>query len=71
MLELFAPHADLLRGGDRCMNKTGTLEGGSTLAGYADTSSQRPVGFAISVQPMTAGCDSDCFGATNAMSFGA
>jgi serine-type D-Ala-D-Ala carboxypeptidase/endopeptidase (penicillin-binding protein 4) len=49
VLELFAPHADLLRGHDGGMNKTGTLEGVRTLAGYADTSSHGRVRFAISL----------------------
>ena len=38
VLELFAAHADLLRGHDGGMDKTGTMEGVRTLAGYADTS---------------------------------
>ena len=50
VLELFAPHANLLRGRDGGMNKTGTLDGGiSTLAGYADTSSHGRVRFVISL----------------------
>ena len=49
VLELFAPHADLLRGHDGGMNKTGTLEGVRTLAGYADTSSHGRVRFVISL----------------------
>ena len=49
MLELFAPHADLLRGHDGGMNKTGTMEGVRTLAGYADTSSHGRVRFVISL----------------------
>jgi D-alanyl-D-alanine carboxypeptidase/D-alanyl-D-alanine-endopeptidase (penicillin-binding protein 4) len=49
VLELFAPHADLLHGHDGGMNKTGTLEGVSTLAGYADTSSHGRVRFVISL----------------------
>ncbi len=49
VLELFAPHADLLRGRDGGMNKTGTLEGVSTLAGYAKTSSHGRVRFAIAL----------------------
>jgi D-alanyl-D-alanine carboxypeptidase/D-alanyl-D-alanine-endopeptidase (penicillin-binding protein 4) len=48
-LELFAPHADLLHGHDGGMNKTGTMEGVSTLAGYADTSSHGRVRFVISL----------------------
>jgi serine-type D-Ala-D-Ala carboxypeptidase/endopeptidase (penicillin-binding protein 4) len=49
VLELFAPHADLLRGHDGGMNKTGTMEGVSTLAGYADTSGHGRVRFVISL----------------------
>ena len=48
MLELFAPHADLLHGHDGGTNKTGTMEGVRTLAGYADTSSHGQVRFVIS-----------------------
>ena len=33
VLELFAPHADLLHGHDGGMNKTGTMDGIRTLAG--------------------------------------
>jgi len=46
---LFEPHADLLRGHDGGMNKTGTMEGVRTLAGYADTSSHGRVRFVISL----------------------
>jgi serine-type D-Ala-D-Ala carboxypeptidase/endopeptidase (penicillin-binding protein 4) len=49
VLELFAPHADLLHGHDGGMNKTGTMEGVSTLAGYANTGSHRRVRFVISL----------------------
>jgi D-alanyl-D-alanine carboxypeptidase/D-alanyl-D-alanine-endopeptidase (penicillin-binding protein 4) len=49
VLELFAPHADLLRGHDGGMNKTGTMEGVRTLAGYADTPSHGRVRFVISL----------------------
>jgi D-alanyl-D-alanine carboxypeptidase/D-alanyl-D-alanine-endopeptidase (penicillin-binding protein 4) len=49
VLELFAPHAELLRGHDGGMNKTGTMEGVRTLAGYADTSSHGRVRFVISL----------------------
>ena len=49
VLELFEPHADLLRGRDGGMNKTGSLEGVRTLAGYADTSSQGRVRFVIAL----------------------
>ena len=49
VLELFAPHADLLHGHDGGMNKTGTRDGIRTLAGYADTSSHGRVRFVISL----------------------
>jgi len=49
VLELFAPHADLLHGHDGGMNKTGTMDGIRTLAGYADTSSHSRVRFVISL----------------------
>ena len=49
-LELFAPHAGLLRGRDGGANKTGSLEGVRTLAGYADTSSHGQVRFVISLR---------------------
>ena len=49
VLELFEPHADLLRGHDGGMNKTGTMEGVRTLAGFADTSSHGRVRFVISL----------------------
>jgi serine-type D-Ala-D-Ala carboxypeptidase/endopeptidase (penicillin-binding protein 4) len=49
VLELFAPHANLLRGHDGGMNKTGTLDGVSTLAGYADTKSHGRVRFVIAL----------------------
>ena len=49
VLELFAPDAGLLHGHDGGMNKTGTMEGVSTLAGYADTSSHGRVRFVISL----------------------
>ena len=49
MLALFAPHADLLRGHDGGMDKTGTMDGIRTLAGYADTSSHGQVRFVISL----------------------
>ncbi len=48
VLELFAPHADLLHGHDGGLNKTGTMDGVRTLAGYADTSSHGRVHFVIS-----------------------
>jgi D-alanyl-D-alanine carboxypeptidase/D-alanyl-D-alanine-endopeptidase (penicillin-binding protein 4) len=49
VLELFAPHADLLRGHDGGINKTGTMEGVRTLAGYADTANHGRVRFVISL----------------------
>jgi serine-type D-Ala-D-Ala carboxypeptidase/endopeptidase (penicillin-binding protein 4) len=49
VLELFAPHANLLHGHDDGMNKTGTMDGVRTLAGYADTSSHGRVRFVISL----------------------
>jgi D-alanyl-D-alanine carboxypeptidase/D-alanyl-D-alanine-endopeptidase (penicillin-binding protein 4) len=49
VLELFAPHADLLRGHDDGMNKSGTMDGVRTLAGYANTSSHGQVRFVISL----------------------
>jgi serine-type D-Ala-D-Ala carboxypeptidase/endopeptidase (penicillin-binding protein 4) len=49
VLELFSPHADLLRGHDGGMNKTGSMDGVRTLAGYADTSGHGRVRFVISL----------------------
>jgi D-alanyl-D-alanine carboxypeptidase/D-alanyl-D-alanine-endopeptidase (penicillin-binding protein 4) len=49
VLELFEPHAGLLRGHHGGMNKTGALEGVRTLAGYADTSGHGRVRFVISL----------------------
>jgi D-alanyl-D-alanine carboxypeptidase/D-alanyl-D-alanine-endopeptidase (penicillin-binding protein 4) len=49
ILELFAPHAELLRGHDGGLNKSGTMSGVSTLAGYADTASHGRVRFVISL----------------------
>ena len=50
VLGLFAPHADLLRGHDGGANKTGTLDGVRTLAGYANTSGHGQVRFVISLR---------------------
>jgi D-alanyl-D-alanine carboxypeptidase/D-alanyl-D-alanine-endopeptidase (penicillin-binding protein 4) len=50
VLELFASHANLLRGHDGGMNKTGTMGGVRTLAGYADTSSHGRLRFVISAK---------------------
>ena len=49
VLGLFAPHADLLRGHDGGMDKTGTMDGVRTLAGYADTAAHGQVRFVISL----------------------
>jgi D-alanyl-D-alanine carboxypeptidase/D-alanyl-D-alanine-endopeptidase (penicillin-binding protein 4) len=49
VLELFAPYAGLLRGHDGGMNKTGSLDGVRTLAGYADTSRHGRVRFVIAL----------------------
>jgi D-alanyl-D-alanine carboxypeptidase/D-alanyl-D-alanine-endopeptidase (penicillin-binding protein 4) len=50
VLDLFAPHAKLLHGHDGGLNKTGTMSGISTLAGYADTSSHGRVRFVIALK---------------------
>jgi D-alanyl-D-alanine carboxypeptidase/D-alanyl-D-alanine-endopeptidase (penicillin-binding protein 4) len=50
VLELFAPHANLLHGHDGGMNKTGTMTGVHTLAGYADTKSHGRVRFVIATK---------------------
>ena len=50
VLDLFAPHAELLHGHDGGLNKTGTMSGVRTLAGYADTKSHGPVRFVISLK---------------------
>ena len=55
VLDLFSPYADLLHGHDGGMDKTGTMEGVRTLAGYADTPSHGRVRFVIS----TAGADGE------------
>jgi D-alanyl-D-alanine carboxypeptidase/D-alanyl-D-alanine-endopeptidase (penicillin-binding protein 4) len=49
VLELFAPHANLLHGHDGGMNKTGTMDGIRALAGYANTSSYGQVHFVIAL----------------------
>jgi D-alanyl-D-alanine carboxypeptidase/D-alanyl-D-alanine-endopeptidase (penicillin-binding protein 4) len=49
VLELFEPHVDLLHGHDGGMNKTGTMEGVRTLAGYADTSSHGQIRLVVSL----------------------
>jgi D-alanyl-D-alanine carboxypeptidase/D-alanyl-D-alanine-endopeptidase (penicillin-binding protein 4) len=49
VLSLFAPHAGLLKKDKSASYKTGTLDGVRTLAGYADTSKNGRVRFAISL----------------------
>ena len=49
VLEFFAPHADLLHGHNGGLNKSGTMDGIRTLAGYADTSAHGRVRFVISL----------------------
>lgn len=49
VLVLFAPNAKLLRGRDGGLNKTGSIEGVRTLAGYADTKDHGRVRFVISL----------------------
>jgi len=49
VLELFAPHADLLHGHNGGLNKSGTMDGIRTLAGYADTSAHGRIRFVISL----------------------
>jgi D-alanyl-D-alanine carboxypeptidase/D-alanyl-D-alanine-endopeptidase (penicillin-binding protein 4) len=50
VLNLFAPHADLLRRGRGALYKTGTLNGVRTLAGYTNTSKHGQVRFVISLK---------------------
>lgn len=50
LLQLFQPHATLLRRGDGAVFKTGTIPGVRTLAGYADTSNHGRVRFVISLK---------------------
>lgn len=50
VLNLFVPYAELLQGRDGGTNKTGTMAGIRTLAGYADTSSHGRVRFVIALQ---------------------
>jgi serine-type D-Ala-D-Ala carboxypeptidase/endopeptidase (penicillin-binding protein 4) len=50
VLTLFAPHAELLHGHDGGLNKTGTMSGISTLAGYADTEGHGRVRFVIALK---------------------
>ena len=50
LLSLFEPYAILLRGKDGGLNKTGTLNGVRTLAGYADTTRHGRVSFVIALK---------------------
>jgi len=50
VLALFAPNASLLRGHDGGANKTGSLDGVRTLAGYANTTGNGQVRFVISLK---------------------
>jgi D-alanyl-D-alanine carboxypeptidase/D-alanyl-D-alanine-endopeptidase (penicillin-binding protein 4) len=50
VLNLFAPHAELLKNGKGASYKTGTLDGVRTLAGYANTSKHGRVRFVISLK---------------------
>ena len=50
VLNLFAPHADLLRSAKGASYKTGTLDGVRTLAGYASTARHGQVRFVISLR---------------------
>jgi D-alanyl-D-alanine carboxypeptidase/D-alanyl-D-alanine-endopeptidase (penicillin-binding protein 4) len=50
VLQLFEPHASLLRGGDGSLFKTGTFSGVRTLAGYADTTKNGRVRFVIALR---------------------
>jgi D-alanyl-D-alanine carboxypeptidase/D-alanyl-D-alanine-endopeptidase (penicillin-binding protein 4) len=50
VLELFTPYANLLRGHDGGPNKTGSLDGVRTLAGYADVAGHGRTRFVISLK---------------------
>ena len=50
VLNLFVPYAELLHGRDGGTNKTGTMLGVRTLAGYADTAKNGRVRFVISLK---------------------
>lgn len=49
VLALFEPNADLLHGHDGGLNKTGSMDGVRTLAGYADTANHGRVRFVIAL----------------------
>jgi D-alanyl-D-alanine carboxypeptidase/D-alanyl-D-alanine-endopeptidase (penicillin-binding protein 4) len=55
VLDLFLPYAELLHGHDGGTNKTGTMSGVRTLAGYADTKNHGRVRFVISLKGGTGG----------------
>ena len=50
VLELFEPYANLLRGKDGGKNKTGSMVGFRTLAGYANIAGYGPMRFVISLK---------------------
>jgi D-alanyl-D-alanine carboxypeptidase/D-alanyl-D-alanine-endopeptidase (penicillin-binding protein 4) len=50
VLDLFAPHAGLLKGGEGTSYKTGTLDGVRTLAGYTSTSAHGQMRFVIALK---------------------
>ncbi|MGV1015200.1 MAG: D-alanyl-D-alanine carboxypeptidase/D-alanyl-D-alanine-endopeptidase, partial [Methyloceanibacter sp.] len=50
VLNLFVPYAELMQGRDGGTNKTGTMLGVRTLAGYADTAKNGRVRFVISLK---------------------
>jgi D-alanyl-D-alanine carboxypeptidase/D-alanyl-D-alanine-endopeptidase (penicillin-binding protein 4) len=50
VLDLFEPHATLLRGGEGARYKTGTFSGVRTLAGYAQTARHGRVRFVIALK---------------------
>jgi D-alanyl-D-alanine carboxypeptidase/D-alanyl-D-alanine-endopeptidase (penicillin-binding protein 4) len=53
VLDLFEPHAGLLKGGRGSKYKTGTMSGVRTLAGYADTAKHGRVRFVIALSGNT------------------
>jgi serine-type D-Ala-D-Ala carboxypeptidase/endopeptidase (penicillin-binding protein 4) len=53
VLDLFAPYIRLLHGHDGGTNKTGTMSGVRTLAGYADTKDHGQVRFVIALKGST------------------
>lgn len=55
LLQLFEPHAKLLRRGDGALFKTGTFSGVRTLAGYAETAKHGRVRFVIALSSNDSG----------------